>query len=124
VDDPKQPKHISIVVDHADGSTTSFRAEQPVNSFLEVVTPLDPMPISGDVDALVPLAITAPELVKVKVEFSAHPHHPLRFERVTEGAVPEVHRVLDAFAKATGWNYWEVIAYVRRADAERVPSRH
>jgi hypothetical protein len=119
----REVKHISVVIDHEDGSVTTFRAERPVSPCVEVVTPLSPNPISGDPDALAPLAIAAPELTSVKVEFRAHPRHPLRFERVTEGGVPEVHRVLAAFVKATGWNYWEVIDYIRRADAEHVVSR-
>ena len=117
---PREVKHIAIVIDHPDGSVTTFRAERPVRPSLEIVTPLDRHPVEGPLELVTPYAVSVPELSRVKVGFSADPRHPLRAEY---GAVPGpgLLETLLAFVKATGWTYEQAREYATRLDSAAFP---
>jgi hypothetical protein len=91
----RQLERVSIGLTWNDGTATTFRADNPVRADVEVTGP----PLA--VDPAHPLAldrIEAPSPRRVRVEFEAHPAHPV----VTEMATRPV-KITDGSSLMLGW---------------------
>lgn len=105
-------QRITVIVAHADGSQSTFYCEEPVLPELEMVTPLNPLPVRGGLEDLVPYAIAGPDLSRMRVEFKAHPRHGIITEHVSQ-PLPDV---IWAFRKATGWSFQQALEYAAAVD--------
>lgn len=92
---PRELERVSISLTWNDGTATTFRADNPVSANVDVTGP------ALAADPAHPLAldrIEPPSPRRVRVEFEAHPGHPV----VTEMATRPV-RITDGSSLMLGW---------------------
>lgn len=108
----EQLERIVITISHADGSTTTYRAESPQRPEVVFLMP-GRLPDIGPADPELIVPGTSFHSMRVKVQFDAGLRHQIICERVQQ-PLPDV---LAAYRRATGWTDSEALQRAAEVEA-------